>query len=79
MKTMTCRQLGGACNEKFHAETFDEIARQSREHGMKMMQQGEEKHLEAMNKMKEVMVSQEAMNAYMENKRREFEALPDNI
>ena len=26
MKTMTCNQLGGACNQTFSAETFDEIA-----------------------------------------------------
>ena len=26
MKTMTCKQLGGACDEKFSAETFEKIA-----------------------------------------------------
>ncbi len=30
MKTMTCRQLGGACDKKFHAETFDEMAELSK-------------------------------------------------
>ncbi|SGZ03445.1 hypothetical protein [Moritella viscosa] len=30
MKTMTCNQLGGACDEKFQAESFDEIAELSK-------------------------------------------------
>lgn len=25
MKTMTCNDLGGVCDEKFHAETFEEM------------------------------------------------------
>ena len=27
MKTMTCKQLGGACNKTFSADTFDEIVK----------------------------------------------------
>jgi hypothetical protein len=37
MKTMTCKQLGGACYLEFHADTFDDIANQSRKHGMEMI------------------------------------------
>ena len=33
MKTMTCRELGGACDLEFHANTFDEIAQLSQKHG----------------------------------------------
>jgi len=36
MKTMTCRQLGGACDVEFHAETFQKMARLSKQHGMEM-------------------------------------------
>lgn len=25
MKTMTCRQLGGACDQVFHANTFEAL------------------------------------------------------
>ena len=28
MKTMKCKELGGACDEEFQAETFEEIAEQ---------------------------------------------------
>ena len=38
MKTMTCKQLGGACDKEFHANTFDEMAEMSKTHGMEMFQ-----------------------------------------
>lgn len=34
MKTMTCKQLGGACDKEFHTETFEEMAELSKKHGM---------------------------------------------
>ncbi len=43
-----------------------------------MFQQGDKAHLEAMNKMKGLMQSPDAMNKWMEDKRKEFEALPNN-
>jgi predicted small metal-binding protein len=55
MKTMTCNQLGGACDLKFHAETFDEIAKLSKAHGTEMFQKDDEDHLKAMNDMMELM------------------------
>lgn len=76
MKTMTCKQLGGACDKKFSANTFEEIAELSKKHGTEMFQKADADHLEAMNKMKTLMQSPEAMGAWFENKRKEFEALP---
>ena len=38
MKTMTCRQLGGACDKQFRASSFAEIAEMSKQHGMEMFQ-----------------------------------------
>ncbi len=77
MKKMTCQQLGGACNEVFTANTFEEMAELSKNHGMKMFQQGDAAHLEAMNKMQKLMQIPGAMQEWFENKRKEFEALPD--
>jgi len=54
MKTMTCEQLGGACDEKFHANTFDEIAEMSKQHGMEMYQKKDQAHMMAMGKMQEL-------------------------
>jgi hypothetical protein len=80
MKTMTCKQLAGACDHEFHAETFDEMVELSRNHGMEMFQKGDPDHVEAMNQMKEQMKtqSQEDMQAWFEAKRKEFDALPED-
>ena len=80
MKTMTCKQLGGACDKEFHADTFEEISGLSKQHGMEMFQKNDKPHLEAMNKMRELMVSADsnAMKNWMDTKREEFNALPDN-
>lgn len=78
MKTMTCKQLGGACDQEFHADTFEDLAEQSKKHGLEMFQQQDERHLKAMNDMQALMQTPDAMNEWMENKRKEFDALPDN-
>lgn len=78
MKTMTCKQLGGACDKTFSANTFEEIAEQSRQHGMQMFQQGDLQHLQAMNDMREQMKDAKAMQAWMDMKRKEFESLSDS-
>ena len=49
---MTCKQLGGACDLEFRANSFEEIAEQSKKHGMEMFQKGDKEHLEAMNKIR---------------------------
>ena len=77
MKTMTCRQLGGACDQEFHANTFEEIAEMSKKHAMEMFQKGDKAHMEAMQKMQGTMQSPDAMREWMENKRKEFNALRD--
>lgn len=77
MKTMTCKQLGGACELAFHANTFDEIATQSKQHGMDMYRQADQPHLEAMKAMQSKMQSPADMQAWFESKRKEFDALPE--
>ncbi len=78
MKTMSCKQLGGACEKEFHASSFEEIVEMSKQHGMEMFQQQDEDHLKAMSEMRELMQKPEAMSEWFENKRKEFEALPEN-
>lgn len=74
---MTCRQLGGACDAEFRAETFEEIAQLSQDHGMEMLKKGDPAHLAAMDRMKELMQSPEAMQKWLALRRREFEGSPD--
>ena len=76
MKTMTCRQLGGACELEFHAETFEQIAEMSQQHGMQMFKEKDEAHLKAMEEMKTLMSDPDAMKKWFDGRKREFEALP---
>lgn len=75
MKTMTCIQLGGACDIEFSANTFDEIAEISKNHGMEMFKKGDKPHLEAMDKMMKMMKSPNGMKEWFDNKRKEFDNL----
>ncbi len=72
---MTCLQLGGACNETFEANTFEEIAELSKAHGMKMYKLGDQAHITAMQKMTELMHNPADMKAWYADRKREFEAL----
>ena len=45
MKTMTCRQLGGTCDQKLSAETWDEMVQTMTKHVM-------ENHPDVAEKMK---------------------------
>jgi len=78
MKTMTCKQLGGACDHKLSANSFDEIAMMVSKHAREMVQNGDAAHIEAMNEMRQNMSSTEAMKAWMDDKRKAFDALPEN-
>ena len=78
MKSITCKQLGGACDLEFRGETFEEIAELSKQHGMEMHQSQDAAHMEAMQKMGELMKSPEALNEWMDSKRKLFESLPES-
>ena len=78
MKTMTCKQLGGACDETFQAETFEEMVTLSKTHGMQMFQQQDKAHLAVMAEMQAMMQKEGAMEEYFAGKRAEFDAWPDD-
>jgi hypothetical protein len=54
------------------------MAEMSKNHGTEMFQKGDEAHLKAMDKMKELMNDPGAMKEWMENKRKEFDGLPED-
>ena len=74
LKSMTCVQLGGACDLVFSGESFDDLAAQSQQHGKEMFGKNDQPHILAMNKMMEVMNSGQ-MDAWMSARRAEFEAI----
>ena len=61
---------------KFYAATFEEIVQMSQEHGREMFLSGDRAHLEAMNRMRDLIKSRDAMAEWMESKRKEFESKP---
>lgn len=78
MKTMTCKQLGGACDKEFQANSFEEIAEMSQRHGLEMFQNGDKEHIKAMNEMRVLMQDPEAMKGWFEKKKKEFDELPED-
>ena len=77
MKTMTCKQLGGACNEEFHANTFEEMKQMSQKHAHEMYKKGDENHIKVMKEMMKLMENPKAMKDWMEKKEKEFNKLPN--
>ena len=63
---------------EFHASSLEEMASLGKKHGMEMIQEGDEKHLKAMDEMKQLMTTPDAMTEWFESKRKEFDALPDD-
>ena len=78
MKTMSCKELGGACDKLFSAESFSEISSLSQSHGREMFESSDEGHLKAMAIMSELMKDPINMQIWLENKEKEFVALTEN-
>lgn len=74
MKSMTCKQLGGACEKVFTAATFEEIAALSQQHGKEMFGAQDADHMAAMNEMMAIMKNG-TMDEWMNARKTEFDAL----
>jgi hypothetical protein len=51
MKTMICRQLGGACDKTFSADTSNKMAELSKQHDGKLHQKKDTNHFQAMGEI----------------------------
>ncbi|MDG1386551.1 MAG: DUF1059 domain-containing protein [Flavobacteriaceae bacterium] len=78
MKTMTCKQLGGACEQTFSAATFEEMAGLNKEHGKETFKKNDAAHLEAMRAMQLVMETPNAMQDWFKEKKQAFDTLPED-
>ncbi len=78
MKTMTCNQLAGACEQEFHAETFEKMGELSRTHAMEMAAKGDKGHIEKMEEMKDLMTKPGAAEEWFAGVQKEFDALPED-
>ena len=77
MKTVTCKQLGGACKLVFKAATFKEVASLSQQHGIEMAKANDQAHLDAMEEMEVLMNDPQAMQQWMKDKEEMFNRLPE--
>lgn len=75
MKSMTCKELGGACSMVFKGTSFEDIVKQSKAHGKEMFLKKDPAHVEAMSVMQDLMKDAAAMQEWFEQKKQEFEAL----
>jgi hypothetical protein len=80
MKTIKCKLLGGPenCEVEFKGETFEKVKQQSMKHGHEMFEKGDEAHIKAMEEMKGKMQDPEAMQNWMNEKKKEFDELPED-
>ena len=74
MKSMTCNQLGGACDKVFTAATFEEMAALSQQHGKEMFGAQDAAHMAAMDEMMAIMQNGK-MDEWMNARKAEFDAL----
>ena len=78
MKTMKCKDLGGACDEAFRANTFEEIATQSKAHSQKMFESGDEAHANAMKEFFTSMKNPNDMKEWVLAKEKEFDEMNED-
>jgi len=75
MKKITCKQLGGACDKEFQANSFEEVVEMSKLHGMEMFQKQDAAHLKALGEIQALMQNPVAMQEWFTSKKAEFESL----
>jgi len=77
MKSITCKDLGGACDLEFQGSTFEEVEAQSKKHGMEMFQKNDQQHLEAMEEMKDLYSNENKFAKWYQSKKEYFENLTE--
>jgi hypothetical protein len=75
LKTLTCKDLGGACEERISAETFEEMGQKCRTHVMEAVKSGDTAHKAAVDRM--MLSSPSDQAASMAGYRKKFDAAPD--
>lgn len=69
MKKLTCRDFGGPCDTEITGNSFKEVGKNSHDHVMEQINNGDEPHKIAADKMRSsTQEEQKAMMAAYENK-----------
>ena len=78
MKTMTCTQLGGACDLALQGKTADEVIKLQDKHLKEIVAGGDEAHQDALKAMKSRWKHPISGMGWYRNTKKEFAALPED-
>jgi predicted small metal-binding protein len=78
MKTMTCKQLGGACDLQLRGGTADEVIKAQDRHLRDAVAEGDTAHEPALNEMKGRWKHPIKGMGWYKNTKREFSELPED-
>ena len=78
MKTMTCRQLGGPCDEAHRGETADDVIQLQDQHLKDAVAAGDEAHRPAADDMKKRWRRPVSGLKWYNAAKRDFAALPED-
>ncbi len=78
MKTMTCSQLGGACDFQLHGETADDVIKLQDTHLNDIVASGDETHEGALKEMKGRWKHPLTGLRWYKKTKRDFAALPED-
>jgi predicted small metal-binding protein len=78
MKTMTCRQLGGACDLALRGDTADEVIKAQDKHLREVVAAGDEAHESALKEMKGRWKRPVSGMRWYRKTKRDFAELPED-
>ena len=78
MKTMTCQQLGGACDLPLRGSTADEVIKAQDKHLKEAVAAGDTAHAQALDEMKGRWKHPIKGMGWYKNTKREFAELPED-
>ena len=78
MKTMTCNQLGGACDLQLRGETADDVIKAQDKHLRDAVAAGDTTHEKALDEMKGRWKHPIKGMGWYKNTKKEFAALPED-
>jgi hypothetical protein len=78
MKTMTCTQLGGPCDQQHHGETADDVIKAQDRHLREMVEGGDDAHAGALKEMKGRWKRPISGMGWYRATKRDFAALPED-
>jgi predicted small metal-binding protein len=78
MKTMTCEQLGGACDLRLRGETADEVIKAQDRHLREVVESGDTSHQKALSDMQGRWKHPIKGMGWYRDTKKQFAALPED-